>query len=146
MERLFQKDSMVATAVEQRLPRITIGILPHAESKFIGMFLDRVSREDASDERGILLLNWRAINEYSTTRLAHIILHELIHAINGTELDAAAYAQAVFPKEKETPSDVELKRFYQRPVGNLVHWDHMTGVVRSNRTGKVLTHFNNEDQ
>lgn len=65
----------------------------------------------------------------SSVRLAPVLLHELVHAVGGTELDAEAVEHACFDGNGATlPTSADFDLF-RSDGGNFAEWDSDTGEV-----------------
>jgi hypothetical protein len=81
-------------------------------------------------------------------RIACVLVHELVHVIGGTELDAEALERLAFPAEATEPSPSDYAKFRKLPIwpgtkvrrGRWFFWDEHEGSVFS-RDGRMVGTF-----
>ena len=141
MEKLFNKAPQIAVQVENRLPDLTLGIIPNVVAPTLHGLYFGSPNEDNISEMGIVLLKWEAVMSHNTSRLASLLIHELIHSIQGSELDAVAYSLHLFPDHTPRPSKKALAMFRRNKTGTFVKYNPRSGIVRNKCAGKILTRF-----
>ena len=87
-----------------------------------------------------IVLNSSAVK--SKEQLAPILLHELIHAVGGTELDAHGYVAWVYPKHpRDNSIEAADYAYFTEEVGKFVVSNKKTGKVTHNQTQQVIAKF-----
>lgn len=87
---------------------------------------------------GMITLNQQAMKKMSPTKRASLLLHEMIHSIGGTELDAEAFERWVFPKVNAIPPSYQVLTLFRTDGGEFVRWELDSGNVYLKRNGKLM--------
>ena len=95
------------------------------------------------EEHGYMMLNASAFaNKFSRRQRAALMLHELVHfAIGGTELDAEAIEQWVFPDVASAPT-TDDRILFHTDQGRYVTINLQSGNVQLKRDpSQIIAHF-----
>ena len=91
------------------------------------------------EEQGYVMINSQAFSKMGRNRRAALMLHELIHSVGGTELDAEAIERWAYPDDVTGPTEEDHVMFQRNPRGRYTTLDLNTFHVTLNRTKKVIT-------
>ncbi len=129
LQKLKQRDVMVHNLIHARVDNLLISWSP---------LLDEAGLVGHYQDGGYIMLNSAAVT--STNQLAPLLLHELMHSIGGTELDAKSYVNWIYPDYMhENP--VTLGCFENNGGGKFTKIDPKSGKVTHLQTNKVIAKF-----
>lgn len=131
LESMKKKDKELHGLMVTRLKSLDIVVTPLLkDTNILGHYQDS----------GYVMLNSGADRE----DLPALILHELVHSIGGSELDAESITQWTFPKfSKRYPPTVEDFVLFQQEGGKFTWYEQKTGQVRLFKTRELIATFIN---
>jgi len=131
LKPLKEKDIPLTIAIVKRLETLPIVWSP---------FMKDVDLHGHMEENGYMMINAKAFRDFNPRRRAALLLHEMIHGIAGTELDAESIEQWVFPDVSTAPT-TDDRVLFRINEGRFVKLNEETGDVTLKRTGKVIANF-----